>query len=156
MKLEVEVEEDSNFYPDAESVKTHEMCATIIPFNIKRNGFSDFTGAFPHKSSMGNLYVMVMYDYDINAILAEPTKNRQAASIRNAFLNIQKVLKARGSEPKFYIMDNNCSSDLKEAMKNYKIYFQLDPLHTHRQNAAERAIRTYKNHFIYGFSTIDS
>ena len=53
VKSEVEVEKDSNFYPDAESVKTHEMCATIIPFNIKRNGFSDITGNFLHKSSRG-------------------------------------------------------------------------------------------------------
>ena len=31
--------------------------------------------------------------------------------------------------------------------------FQLAPPHMHRQNVAERAIITYKNHFIYGFST---
>ena len=49
IKPEVEVEEDSHFYPDAESVKTHELCATIITFNIKIKGFSDLTGAFPHK-----------------------------------------------------------------------------------------------------------
>ena len=97
MKLEVEVEEDSNFYPDAESVKTHEMCATIIPFNIKRNDFSDLNGAFLHKSSRGNLYVMVMYDYARNAILAEPIKNRQAETIRDVFLKIHKVFKSRGS-----------------------------------------------------------
>ena len=51
-------------------------------------------------------------------------------------------------------MDNECSSDLKEAMKKYEIYFQLAPPHVHRQNAAERSIRTFKNHFISGFSTI--
>ena len=70
-KSEVEVEEDSNFYPDTESVKTHDIFAIIIPFNIKRKGFSDITGAFPHNPSRGNLYVMVMYDYDSNEILAE-------------------------------------------------------------------------------------
>ena len=62
----------------------------------------------------------------------------------------KKFLKARGSEPKFYIMDNECSSDLKEAMKKYGIDFQLAPPHMHRKNAAERSTRTYKNHFIYG------
>ena len=75
VKSEVEVEEDSNFYPDSETVKTHEMCATIIPFNINRKVFGDLTGALPHKSSRGNLYVMVLYDYYSNAILAEPIKN---------------------------------------------------------------------------------
>ena len=48
----------------------------------------------------------------------------------------KKFLKARGSEPKFYIMDNECSSDLKEAMKKYGIDFQLAPPHMHRKNAA--------------------
>ena len=109
----MEVEEDSDFYPEAETVKTHELCATIIPFNIKRKGFSDLTGALPHKSSRGKFYVMVMYDYDSNEILNEPIKNRQTATILDAFLKIHKVLKARGKEPKVCIMDNECSGGLK-------------------------------------------
>ena len=56
-------------------MKTHELCVTIIYFNIKRKGLSDPTSAFPHKSSIVNLYVMVMYDYDRNLILDEPIKN---------------------------------------------------------------------------------
>ena len=80
---------------------------------------------------------MVMYDYDSNTILVEPIRNRQAATIRYAFLNIHKVLKNRGSDPKVYIMDNKFSSDLKEAMKKYEIDFQLAPPHMHRQNTAE-------------------
>ena len=76
---------------------THELCATIIPFNIKIKGFSDLTGIFPHKSSRGNLYAMVMYDHDSNVILAEPIINRQAENIRDALLNIHKVLKSRVS-----------------------------------------------------------
>ena len=79
---------------------------------------------------------MVMYDYDSNVILAETIKNRQAATIRNAFLNIHKVLTARGIDPKVYILENDCSGDLKEAMKKYEIDFQLAPQHIYRQNAA--------------------
>ena len=40
-------------------------------------------------------------------------------------------------------------------MKKYEIDFQLDPPHMHRKNAAERAIITYKNHFISGLKTTD-
>ena len=72
----MEVDEDRHFYPDAEIVKKHEIFPTIISFNLKINGFSDLTGAFPHKSIRGNLYVMVMYDCDSNVILSEPVKNR--------------------------------------------------------------------------------
>ena len=67
----------------------------IITFNIKRKGFSDLTSVFLHKSSRGNLYAMVMYDYDSNSILAEPIKNRQAETIRDLLLKIHKVLKAK-------------------------------------------------------------
>ena len=98
---------------------------------------------------------MVTYDYDINAILDEPIKNRQVATIRDAFLKIHNDLKERGRKSKFYIMDIECSSKLKEAMEKYEIDFQLAPPHMHRQNAAERAIRTCKNCFIYEFSTTD-
>ena len=70
-----------------------------------------------------------MYDYNSNAIMAEPIKNMHAATIQNAFLKIHKVLKTRGRKPKVYMMDNKCSSDFKEAMKKYEIYFQLAPPH---------------------------
>ena len=93
----------------------------LIPFNINRKGFSDNTGAFQHNSSKRNLYIMVMYDYDSNAIISETIKNRQAATIRDAFLKINKFLKARGRDPKVYIMYNKCYSYLKEAMKKYGI-----------------------------------
>ena len=66
VKSEVEVEEDSDFYPDAELVTTHELCTTITPFNIKIKGFSDIACAFPHNPSRGYLYVIFMYDYDGN------------------------------------------------------------------------------------------
>ena len=92
---------------------------------------------------------MVMYDNDSNAILVEPNKNSQAATSRDAFLNIHKLLKERGSDPEVYIMNNECSSHLKEAMKMYEIDFQLAPSHMHRKNAEEREIRT-------GLSTTDT
>jgi hypothetical protein len=38
--------------------------------------FSDQTGRFPVISSKGNQYIMVVYDYDSNHILAEPLKSR--------------------------------------------------------------------------------
>ena len=66
----------------------------------------------------------------------------QAATVRNAFLKVHKVLKARGSKLKVYIMNKEYSSDLKEAMKKYEIDFQLAPPYMHRRNAAEREIRT--------------
>ena len=132
IKPELEVEEDSDFHLDSESVKTHELCATTTPFNIRRKGFSDITEASPHNSSRGFFFVMVMYDYDSNTILDEPIKHSQAETIRDEFLKVHKVLKEICNDPKCYIMDNDCSSDLKTGMKEYEIEFQLDPPHMHR------------------------
>ena len=134
--------------------KQKKLCATTISLNIKRKGFRDLTGVLPHKSNRGNLYVIVMYDYDSNVILSEPIKNVQEETIRYALLKIHNILKSRVSDPKFHIMDNDCSSDLKEAMKKYAIDLQLDPPHTYRHNVAEREIRTCKNNFISGLSKI--
>ena len=127
MKSELEIEEDNDFHPITESVKTHEVCAAIIKLNTNRKGFSCLIGALPQKMIRGNLYVMVVYGFDSNVILSQPIKNRQSVTIRDVFIKMQNILKPRGNDPKVYIMDNACSSDLKEARKKYNIYFQLAP-----------------------------
>jgi hypothetical protein len=38
---------------------------------------------------------------------------------------------------------------------NNDIAYQLVPPHCHRRNAAERAIRTFKEHFVAGLSSVD-
>jgi hypothetical protein len=38
--------------------------------------YTDLTGRFSTTSSKGNKYVLIVYEYDGNAILAEPTKLR--------------------------------------------------------------------------------
>jgi hypothetical protein len=40
--------------------------------------YTDQTGRFPMMSSKGKKYIMVLYEYDGNIILAEPIKNRTA------------------------------------------------------------------------------
>ena len=66
---------------------------------------------------------MVMYDYKSDEILSEPIIYSQVAPIRDAFLKFHSIIKSRGSDQKLVIMDNECSSDTKEAMKKYQIEF---------------------------------
>jgi hypothetical protein len=47
--------------------------------------YTDQTGRFPVVLSKGNKYIMVLYDYDSNAILAHPIKNRTAPELLKAF-----------------------------------------------------------------------
>ena len=90
IKSEFYIEEDKYFYPDIDIAKRNEVYATIIQFNTNRNVFSNPTVALPHKSIQGNLYVIFVYGYDCNLILAEPIKHIQEATIRDAFLKMNK------------------------------------------------------------------
>jgi hypothetical protein len=46
--------------------------------------YSNLTGKFIEPSSNGNNYILIIYDYDSNSILAEPMKTRTAKSILDA------------------------------------------------------------------------
>ena len=55
---------------------------TIISFRERNTAYTDLTGRFPYMSSRGNQYILVVYDSDSNAILAEPIKTRAAYEIK--------------------------------------------------------------------------
>ena len=63
---------------------------------------------------------------------------------------MRKLLCSRGLAPKTHVLDNKYSKVLKEYMTEENETFQLVPPHLHQRNAAERAIQTFKNHFISG------
>ena len=52
-------------------------------------------------------------------------------------------------------MDNEVSEDLKKYSEDSDIQVQLVPPHMHRINAAERAVRTFKKHFISALCIVD-
>jgi hypothetical protein len=117
--------------------------------------YSDQTGRFIVPSSRGHHYIFLLYCYDSNSIHTTPIKNREGASILAAYKATYTRLKASGLTPKLARLDNECSDALKSFFDDTDIDFQLVPPHNHRRNAAERAIRTFKNHFIAGLSTTD-
>jgi hypothetical protein len=54
---------------DSPNVKTFDACASLVPFVAKHTAYHDLTGRFPHRSSRGNEYLLIVYDYDSNSIL---------------------------------------------------------------------------------------
>jgi hypothetical protein len=58
--------------------------------------YTDQTGRFAVVSSNGNKYIMIEYDYDSNAILAQPIKGRTAPEILEAFQVMEQELVTRG------------------------------------------------------------
>ena len=81
-------------------------------------------------------------------------KNRKKASQIKAVTTIIRKLKVAGLRPTFHILENEVSTDLIEFLEtDEKITVQSAPVICHQRNAAERAIRTFKNHFIAGLCT---
>ena len=109
---------------DIPNVKTYESAASLIPFSTTPTAYQDLTGRFPHKSSRGNEYLLVVYDFDSNAILVEPLKSRRGGEIKNAWPKIYNILASSGCAPKQYILDNEMSHDLKAGMTKHKLKYQ--------------------------------
>ena len=86
--------------------------------------------------------MMLVYYSDINVILPEPIKNKQAVIIHDALIKMHKMFKLILNYPKVYVVGNECSSDLKETMKKYYIGFHLATHNMHHQNATKRDILT--------------
>jgi hypothetical protein len=117
--------------------------------------YTDQTGRFPVVSSKGNKYIMILYDYDSNTILAQPIKDRTAPELLKAFQVMEQELVARCLKPKLMKLDNEASKLLKTYLHQQDITFQLVPPYSHRRNSAERAIRSFKDHLIAGLCSTD-
>ena len=86
----------------------------------------------------------------------ELLKSRTGPEIVRAHKSLFARLRKSGNQPKLHRLDNEASKALRDHLKhNQQVDYQLAPPHIHRRNAAERAIRTFKNHFIAGLCTCD-
>jgi hypothetical protein len=139
--------------PDLDqSIKTQYVyAATIDAGQI----YTDQMGRCPVVSRKGNKYIMILYDYDINAIMAQPIKYRTAPELLRAFQVMEQELVARGLKPKLMKLDNEASKLLETYLHQHNITFKLVPPYRHRRNAAERAIRSFKGHLIAGLCSTD-
>jgi hypothetical protein len=87
--------------------------------------------------------------------MAEPIKNNKAAELLRSFQVMEQKFTSRGLKPKLMTLDNEASTLLKYYLHDQDIHFQLVPPYCHRRNAAERAIRSFKDHLIAGLCSID-
>ena len=82
-------------------------------------------------------------------------KDQTDASMVEAFQDIYQYLESKGFKPKLDVMDNQCSKAVQKFIKATGADIQLVTPDDHRVNAAERAIQTWKNHWIAGMGTLD-
>ena len=152
----VELEELDDFHPPAISPpaqRTYHIYADYASTTGKV--FTDQTGRFLQPSSNGNSDMLVFYEYDSNYIHVEPMKNKTGSEILAAYTRAHTVFTSDGLKPQLQRLDNEASTALKSYMESQDVDFQLVPPHVHRRNAAERAIRTFKNHFVAGLCSTD-
>jgi hypothetical protein len=82
-------------------------------------------------------------------------KYRSASEWVKAYETIHQELTVKGFKPKLQTLDNEASFALKNFFTVNDIAYQLVPYHCHQRNAAERAIRNFKEHFVAGLSSVD-
>ena len=91
-----------------------------------------------------------------NYIHAELLPNRTASSYVKAYRSAILFFRSKGHVFSLARLDNETSAELEHLLSSeLKIAFQYISAGSHRTNKAERAIRSWKNHFIAGLATVD-
>ncbi len=132
------------------------FCFAALAYAITGTMNTDITGAFPVRSFKSMHYIFVAYVYDLNAIIVRATPSCTDASMVTAFTKVIATLKSSRYTPSLNVMDNECSAAVEKYIRSEKITIQLVLPHNHCVNAAERAIATFKEHFIAALATVDT
>jgi hypothetical protein len=69
-----------------EGITTNQVFATVTDIGTGKI-YTNQTGKFAVLSSRCNKYLFVLYDYDSNAIMAEPIKSRTQGELTRAYKN---------------------------------------------------------------------
>eukprot|EP00804_Cyclotella_cryptica_P028791 CCRYP_020137-RA/>CCRYP_020137-RA protein AED:0.28 eAED:0.33 QI:0/0/0/1/0.5/0.33/3/0/575 len=108
----------------------HDIDIFTVPLN---KIFTDDTGRFHPRRAVGTI---------------RPFPNKHDVHRIAAYQDIHVRLCNANRKPMVHIMDNEASLAFRQAITSNGSTFQLVPPHVHRRNAAERAIRTFKDHFL--------
>jgi hypothetical protein len=118
--------------------------------------YTNDTGRFPIRSRSGNQYVMIVYHEEGNLILQQPFKSKKNVHRIAAYNAIMMRLAAKGLNVYLQILDNKASAAYKQVItENWNATFQLVPPDVHQRNRAERAIRSFKDHFLAILAGVD-
>ena len=133
-------------------VRSNELYIQVTPISKLYN---DDTGRFPVHACSGNQYIMIAHQCDANLILAGPFTSRKDKNRLLAYDNIMRRLLNNKLTVDLQILDNEASAEYKRAItEKWNANYQLVPPNTHRSNAAERTICTFKAHFLSIFAGV--
>jgi hypothetical protein len=144
--------EGVNIIPDDKSI-VNVFCVGVFANKISRVVYNDLTGKFPFMSIDGSVCFFVLYHYELNAILVKAIANVDNHSIYEAYKEVFESLEAKGYKPKMNVMDNQATKFIKKFLTKKEPDLQVVEPHNHRVNAAEQAIKTFKDAFIVVLAT---
>ena len=120
----------------------------VAVYEPRATFYTDQTGRFPQQSSRGNNYQMVLFDVDSSSTWVEPMKNRTEGELILARRRGLARMRLQGIVPKHQILDNEISAAYRAEIAATGMTHQLVPPDDHRRNIAEKALQTWKDHFI--------
>jgi hypothetical protein len=112
-------------------------------------------GAFPFTSQQGNRYIMVAIHLDANYIFVEPMHSRSKKEMIRAYKKIINRMRLAGLGPKKHTLDNKALEAFKQCIQEQQMHYKLAPPDYYQHNQVERAIQTFKAHFILILAGID-
>ena len=92
---------------------------------------TDQTGRFPIMSNKGNQYIMVLYNYDSNAILATGCKSRTGSDLVDTYDELYDQLIKAGIVPVIQQLDNEVSQSLIDTIESKGLDYQLASPYNH-------------------------
>jgi hypothetical protein len=98
---------------------------------------------------------MVAIHLDANYIFVELMRSRLKEEMIRAYKRIINRMKAAGLGIGKHTLDNEALDAFKQYIRQQQIQFELVPPGNHRRNKAERAIQTFKAHFISILAGVD-
>ncbi len=138
---------------DTITAPTNELHIIEVPLSTL---FTDDMGRFPVRALSGNQYIMLAYHDSSNVILVQPFQTKADHHRIPAYNIIMERLKARGLKVDTQILDNEASAAYIHCItQRWHCLHQLVPPDMHRRNKAERAIRTFKAHFLSILASVD-
>ena len=127
-------------------IRSNELFIQVTPIS---KFYTDYTGRFPIHACSVNQYIMITYHCDANVILAEPFASRKDKHRLLEYDKLMQRLRDNKLTVDLQILNNEASAEYKQVIKTkWNTNYQLVSTNTHRRNAAERSIRTFKAYFL--------
>ena len=103
------------------------MCDACT-IHCKNTAYHDLTGRFPHRSSRGMEYLIVVHNHDSNSILMITIKNKTGAEIKVVGPAFMNVLHKAATNRNFTFLTMKLRLTSRKVSKNTNLSINLSPL----------------------------